>query len=405
LHFLAFLTEGWLVDLDKKSADLLGASILADEEFIRASMAAVREEVIEYCAVPDESIIHTIKRNIRLSWRCLAEQAAPRAEDLPEAMTATAERLEQGVSIEGILAAYRISMGRILRRIFELAPVYKIEPAMMLQVSTLLWELGDAFSSRAVKAYRELDMTRAVMASTRRNQWVGAAVTTGMEEGPLFEGASTYHVPQDAPVAAVTVRCNESHGEAETARIMAWGRRMGDVALLSPLEDRVIGILWGRIPSVKQPSGLVVAVGSWGKLTELRGSYALADRVLDVAARFSWKGVVDAGSVSWRVALSESPGFVHWSSRRFLDPVDELGDFGVILYESVAAYLASDLNIAVAANMLTVHENTLRYRLARFREVTGGDFNKIDDLFEVSVALASRGYSLRVHDNSRPGES
>lgn len=358
-------------------------------------MVAVREEVPEYGAVPDESLRHTIRRNIHLSWRCLVEQAAPEPEELPEAMAATAERLEQGVSIEGILAGYRISMGRILRRITELAPVYQLEPAMMLQVSTLLWELGDAFSSRAVKAYRDLDLTRAVMTSTRRNQWVGSALLTGMDEEALVKGASCYHVPLNAPVAAVTIRGYLAHDDAELTRILAWGRRLSGVALLSPLEDRVVGVLWGDIPPGKQPEGFLVAVGSWGELSELPYSYRLATKVLEAGARFSWKGVADAGSVSWRTVLSDSPGFVDGSSRRFLDPLEELGEFGTVLCESVAAYLTSELNIAAAANMLTVHVNTLRYRLSRFREVTGGSFSKIDDLFEVSVALASRGYSLR----------
>lgn len=59
------------------------------------------------------------------------------------------------------------------------------------------------------------------------------------------------------------------------------------------------------------------------------------------------------------------------------------------------ALLADDLNIDAVSRALHVHRNTVRYRLRRFRELTGLDIRKIDHLVITWWLLARRGARQR----------
>lgn len=58
-----------------------------------------------------------------------------------------------------------------------------------------------------------------------------------------------------------------------------------------------------------------------------------------------------------------------------------------VLVASVSAWLAHDRNVAAAADALSVHPNTLRYRLGRVRETTGLDLTDPDALLLTALLL------------------
>jgi len=60
---------------------------------------------------------------------------------------------------------------------------------------------------------------------------------------------------------------------------------------------------------------------------------------------------------------------------------------GSELIASVSTYLESDRHVGRAASRLFVHENTLRYRLARFESLTGANLRELEVAFEVWWAL------------------
>jgi hypothetical protein len=53
---------------------------------------------------------------------------------------------------------------------------------------------------------------------------------------------------------------------------------------------------------------------------------------------------------------------------------------------SIDAFFAADLNVATAAKSLSLHPNSLRYRLRRIAETTGRDPRKLADLMELVTA-------------------
>jgi sugar diacid utilization regulator len=60
---------------------------------------------------------------------------------------------------------------------------------------------------------------------------------------------------------------------------------------------------------------------------------------------------------------------------------------GAALMETLQAYLASQAQFRTTATMLNVHENTVRYRLGRIREISTIDPDRLDSLLHASMAL------------------
>ncbi len=61
-----------------------------------------------------------------------------------------------------------------------------------------------------------------------------------------------------------------------------------------------------------------------------------------------------------------------------------------VLLDTVRTLIATDGSIREVARRLEVHENTVRYRLRRIRELTALDTSVVGDLFQLQVALCAR---------------
>ena len=74
--------------------------------------------------------------------------------------------------------------------------------------------------------------------------------------------------------------------------------------------------------------------------------------------------------LTWRTAAGD-PDVTAVLRQRYLAPFAADADFGRIVLASVRSYLDHDRRISAAARALSVHENTLRYRLQKFEQATG----------------------------------
>jgi hypothetical protein len=74
---------------------------------------------------------------------------------------------------------------------------------------------------------------------------------------------------------------------------------------------------------------------------------------------------------------------------------------------TVEALFAADLNVADAAKRLSLHPNSLRYRIKRIADVTGRDPRRLDDLLELVAAARLSGHPVTSRSDGkqahRPG--
>jgi len=155
-------------------------------------------------------------------------------------------------------------------------------------------------------------------------------------------------------------------------------------ALVTLVDEDVAGITTIRPTAL---DGAVIAVAGPVPLAGVPAAFTEATLVLTVARRYGRSGVVDSSSLSVRVAVEQQAELGEQLHRRYIEPFQGAGvaSEGVLL--TVATYLRRQRSVAATAKALSVHENTVRYRLERFRAVTGGDLADTDVLVEAWWAL------------------
>ncbi|QGU03600.1 PucR family transcriptional regulator [Corynebacterium comes] len=374
---------------DARWRELLHRLHNGDGSIVATTVTKLRETVPGYESVPSEALAASARRNIELSIRTILSGGDPSAEDIPEADALAIERMGQGVPLGSVLSGFRTSMIVILRRLIELAPNFDIPSDQVLECSTLLWSLSDAFSSRATAVYRDREIARVVADSARRLEWIGNAVSEAMETSELMWGAAMYDVPTDVPVRALAAPTSPGSGADVELQLLTWADRAGVRILTAVRSSVIVGIVVGEVDTEAEGPEIAVGLGEPELLERLSRSFATASLAVRAADDVGEGGLVNLEKLSWRLGVHTSPETTHMLRRRYLAPLDAAGAFRDDLLESVQAYLDNRMNIPAAARSIPVHVNTLRYRLRRFMELTGADLGEVDTLIELSWVLAS----------------
>jgi putative transposase len=383
----ATVDEGRWRELFARLEDEVGDMSLETAEEILATIPG-------YDGAARENIVSTAHQNLSMSTRVIARGSEPTAEDVRHAGQTALERIGEGVPLGSLLSGFRLSMRRIQRRLLTLAPEYGIPADRLLDWSTLLWTLGDVFSTCVTAVYRDHEIARTVADSTRRAEWVSRLVTGDLAEAEILRGAALYRIPTGTPVRLLVAPSTPSApdaGPGADTTLHRWAEGAGARLLTTVQARTVTGILVGDVDAASLPSDMTVALGRPAVLTDLHRTFVAVDRLLRAAVELGLSGIVDEETLSWRMAVTASPETTDLLVRRYLDPLREARAFGDELVDSVRAYLDNRLNVRAAAACIPVHVNTLRYRLHRFEELTGCDLGEVDTLVEVAWVMAATG--------------
>lgn len=360
----------------------LVAALEGDKESVDPAVRRVRREIPSYAEVSHEQLVASVNRNRAMALRALATGRVPPPEEIWEAEMATLERLRAGVPIEDIMAAFRVSIASIQDRLVELASEVRVDSSQVVAMTTLLWRLSDAFASRAGATYRQEGLAHALADQRRRDEWFSGALGGTLSPTQLSYGCSAYGLN---PAGTYRVLCAAPAGDESLERTMTdlQGRR--DRPLLTmPLNGHIVGLV--KDLSVDSPHHLV-AVGTPVPLERLAESHRVAERVLASARLQFAEGVHTLESLGWQFAVPLATELSALLRDRYIAPLRTSGDFGDQAIAAVRSYLAHECSIPRTAEALFVHVNTLRYRLARFEELTGRSLRSTDTLVELSLAL------------------
>lgn len=90
-----------------------------------------------------------------------------------------------------------------------------------------------------------------------------------------------------------------------------------------------------------------------------------------------------------------------WRLRALSEPWRRLaaGDPHGVLAQTVETVLAHDGDLGASATALSVHRNTLRYRLDRIAEISGCDVRRTSGALRLYVGAARGGGVVRVHND------
>lgn len=354
----------------------LGDSLdsLTDQTCLR-----IYHELDSYAGVDPGALASAVSRNLRTALTALRDQRVPSPGTLDGAALTARERYGTGVPVEEIIRGFRISISLIHERFVDLAMSLGLPVEATVAGSRTMWGVGDAFTTRIITTYQALELDTAL-----RNAQHRAAVVRALLAGETPDDASLVAIDADGRYAAVRCEVPPGDNAERVRRILEASGSLGSMRALVVLDG---GICIGVVAARPTDPGHPVGMGPFVRPDDLARSDRIARQALRLAQRLGRRGVQSVDDLGWRLAAASRPDVWRFYADRFLVPVLAEGQFGDEVLQTVRAWLAHGGSIPKAAAALTVHVNTVRYRLRRFEELTGAELDDPDNLIGISWAL------------------
>lgn len=365
-------------------------------ENCRSIVLRLRETIPEYSRVPEEDLGRTTAAIVQHAGATIlraTETGELHAEvDLNALQPLTdlvRRRISQHFPADALTHSIHLAARYALQDFDRIADGRAISASSMLAIRDYAWQFAtDAASvvgaighEVAVEASRRdvgrrTDFVRGILLGTSPPERINA-------EAPLFgvDPTAMYHAVRAHPESA-----------AEESAITAALRRSSPPTrgpLLAVLDDDLVGI----VPTASSPTWAVdtlLAVSDAAPLRDLAEPFREATLTLRTARAFGRGGVVRLADLGpFPLALVDGE-FAHFAENNYLAGLDTLGDLGSGVATTVWTLLQLNQNVDEAARVLHMHRNTIRYRLNRFREVTGLDIKLTEHYVLAWWCLARR---------------
>jgi hypothetical protein len=302
--------------------------------------------------------------------------------------------MRQGRSLDSLQAAYRVGARVAWRRLGAAALRAKLDSEVIALLAEAIFAYIDELSADSVEGYAEARSAEEGERQRRRRELLGLLLREPPAEQAdvdLAAAAAGWQLPRTVAALACP--------EEDLGRLAG---RLGPDALVSGLDDVGCVIVPdpagpGRAAELDHAAAeTVAALGPAAELAELPASWRLAR----IALRARDAGAIDAGNLVRAdehlsdLLLFEGRALVDRIAGRRLRPLADLTPGARQRLEQTAlAYLSNKANAAATARSLQLHPQTVRYRLARLRELLGDSLDDPDARFELEAALRRRAWA------------
>lgn len=351
-------------------------------------------ELASYDNVPRDGLLRSVRMNLERGVATLMEGAAPTHTQAAENRETTRQRIDEGVPVEDIIRAYRLSLKEIHARLIELSGEMNLPSQETLRGANLLWELGDWFVAGAAVEYRYRAGDEAVRRSLAHSELVREVLSGSDDFSATLVRLEDYGLDTGVPHSVVIAHPPTPPGGTLTSE---HGFRIYSAkpALVAQVGRRIVGLIpeSAEIEADTSP----VAVGSSEPILRIERSAALAERVW-LQAQSSPPGVFRMEHFGWRLAVPVEPDIGRLLIEKYLSDISPDTVSGREVVKTLRAMLAEQMNIRKAALALRIHQNTLRYRLERYSEATRVDLSSTDAQIELAWALEALAQRQSGHE-------
>ncbi len=298
-----------------------------------------------------------------------------------------------GRSLRELLGIYRVSALAMWEAMSALPGTERLRPAEALELGGRWLSLMDALSSAAVDGYMAAGAEERRRDRARRDRLASLLLSEPPEPAEVIAAAAAHagwSVPERLRAAVTHLPLEVDAGAAERApaRVLAAPYAHGHLVLLVADGDQAEALLQ-RAAQAHGAAG-PLAIGPAVPPREAARSARRAAGLLDEVRA----GVVQAAPVlrsdehELPLILGAAPELVDGLIERRLAPLLELtGARREQVIETLGAWLAEPHRPQAIADRLGMHVGSIRYRLARLREMFGDELDDPDARFELQIAL------------------
>jgi PucR C-terminal helix-turn-helix domain len=309
--------------------------------------------------------------------------------------------MRSGRSLDSLLSAYRIGARVAWRRFAAVGVSAGLEPDILYLLAESLFAYIDVLSAESAEGHALEQSAAAGEAELRRRRLVRLLVREPPADAGAVEAAASeagWSLPKLIAVIAIAGPERDAAASHLPADVIV--ERIGEtlVAVMPDPEGP------GRRATIERAiaaAGATAGLGTtvdWGSaavsLARARAALALADGSATL---------IVAREQAGRLLLASDPGLARDLARDRLAPLGAVsaGQRGR-LTETLTAWLSEQGRLSRVAARLAVHPQTVRYRLARLRELFGDALEDPDERFWLELALRA-GEDQTVADGSGSG--
>jgi PucR C-terminal helix-turn-helix domain len=308
--------------------------------------------------------------------------------------------MRAGRSLDALLAAYRVGARVAWRRLATAGERAGLPPRTLYALAEAIFAYIDELSAESIEGYAREQAVAAGARQLRRQHLATLLVQQPAPASTTVEAAASeagWALPRTLAGLAVEAEDEDPAGGEEADRLAA---RLGPDALVARVPPLIAALIAdpdapGRRHELEVALGeRRAALGPTVGWPDAAVSFGRAREVL----RLTREGAITDGGgllVAERHNLSLLLGadrrLVRDVAERALAPLDGETDLSRDrLRATLDAWLRHRGRTEAVARALHVHPQTVRYRLARLRELFGPRLDDPDDRFELELALRAR---------------
>ena len=294
--------------------------------------------------------------------------------------------LRSGRSLDALQLAYRIGARVAWRRFAAAARAAGVDGPTQALLAEAIFAYIDELSAESVEGYAREQAVDAGERQRVRSALVLAVVSGAPDEIERLAPTVGWAAPRRL---AVLVSPRHHHPERLEALI-------GEGALGGRIDERVVLLISDpdaprrRARIIRAFNKRTAALGPTVAIDQAPASYdrALRCAALQEAGAIAPDGLADSDEHLAALVVHADPGALADLSARRLAPLDDLTPMQrERMKTTLAAWLARNGNVHETAADLVVHAQTVRYRVARLRELLGDALDDADARFELALAL------------------
>jgi hypothetical protein len=373
--------------------DLLVGTLRSEQaELARRVREAIQAELLAYRLIPRDAHDTEVGLELGQVLHCArGGRAALTDRERAELAAVGEQRARQGVPIDDMLRAWRIGIEVVVGYAREVGQRQGVEDARVLEFvqSALAW--SDLAMVTTTRAHRRAGLAAARAAEEGHANFVRETLLGTIPSAELRIQAEMYGLDPAGEYVAVRARLGQAITQCQLEQELGLHDSAKErCGLCAAVDGDVAGFLSEAPPSRIEG---IVGFGPPRPLERLAESYRSAARALVTAEACGLQGAYDIASLGLRPAVALDAEVGELLRRRYLEPLAAASSARELI-ATLRAYLACGMHVERTATRLFVHQNTVRYRIARFEELTGASLGDTEALLEVWWALELSAMNL-----------
>jgi hypothetical protein len=363
---------------------LIAELIAQSEPLIERISQRIRAEIPLYAQGEPDAFLPAMLTSLQRILLPMAEGRPFTDSELAAFRSYGEERAQQGIPTEEMLRAWRLAIREVLDEMITVGRRRRITDRTLLELTRDLLGTTDAATLAFTQGHHRVELELARLEQQRRTDFVRGILFTTLGPAEIRQEAHRYGLDPEREYHSIRAQPTQAMPMAAIERRLGLAVDSSRPRGLAALIDGDVAGFVDHLPA--GTSGPAIGIGPPARLDQLEASFRRATRAMATATAFGITGICDLGRLGLLPTVLADTDVAEELTRRYVAPLGT-GEATQLVLDTVRRYLALGMRAELTATHMSVHHNTVRYRLRRYEELTGVDLRDPDRALEAWWAL------------------